>query len=184
MKSKPLNYGQIVQTYDIREDGIITNTKRKKSVVPHIDKDGYRNISLSTHKEDGTCYTKRYRLCVLVANIFVAEKPTPTSTVNHIDTDKLNDHYSNLEWLESVDNYKHACKHGLNPKGFKHGRANTNEDVLENVCLALIAGETQSSISKKYGIPASNVSKIKNKENWKEFSDSYFNLIDGKVVKI
>ena len=119
-----------------------------------------------------------------MANIFVSPKPTEDATVNHIDTDKQNDHYTNLEWLSAVENYKHACANGLNPKGFKHGRASIDEETLKAVCLALIVNETQSSISKRLGVPASNISKIKNKENWKEFSDKYFNLIDGKVVKL
>ena len=49
----------------------------------------------------------------LVAVLFV-ENPFDLPQVNHIDGDKRNNHYSNLEWCECRDNILHAIATGLN----------------------------------------------------------------------
>ena len=173
MKVKKLKYGNIVDAYNIYEDGRIINYKRNAFVKPYIDKDGYNNISLSTI-QDGKRITKRYRLCILVCTVFNGKKPGKDFTVNHIDHIKHNDHRSNLEWKTGLENYLDACKFNLNPKEFRYGRTKLTEEKLRKICSMLADGERNKDIGEKLNVHVSTITDIKTKKRWKEISDEYF----------
>ena len=73
--------------------------RRKKAI--RKDKYGYLRTSLSKKG-----IVKTYSVHRLVALTFV--KGDSSLTVNHIDGNKLNNHYSNLEFISSCENLKHA----------------------------------------------------------------------------
>ena len=62
--------------------------------------------------------SKNYRVHRLVAKYFVSN-PNNYEQVNHIDGNKLNNHYTNLEWCTASHNTKHAfdLKLAKNDKG-------------------------------------------------------------------
>ena len=47
-----------------------------------------------------------------VAKLFIENKENKPQ-VNHIDGDKLNNHYLNLEWVNNSENQIHAITSGL-----------------------------------------------------------------------
>ena len=108
--------------YLIREDGAVMV---KELTLPHnkggvrktkpkwlkgqIDKRGYKVYHLK--QDDGK--TKVYKVHRLVAMLWL-DNPENKSTVNHIDGNKLNNHYSNLEWATWKENVTHSFTTKLN----------------------------------------------------------------------
>lgn len=52
----------------------------------------------------------------MVAELFVEGKSEVRNHVNHKDKNKLNNHYTNLEWTSTAENNTHKCK-GLKKNG-------------------------------------------------------------------
>ncbi len=58
----------------------------------------------------------------LVAAAFCPRQRPDQTVVNHKDGNKLNNHYSNLEWVTHSENMKHAHEAGLWQVGPTHGK--------------------------------------------------------------
>jgi hypothetical protein len=90
----------------IYKDGRIGNHKGRVLLMNQNHK-GYLVVYLSRD-------SKKYSRLVhrLVAQTFIAN-PCNVGTVNHKDTDKLNNNTWNLEWMTNIDNIRHAFDNGL-----------------------------------------------------------------------
>ena len=51
---------------------------------------------------------KTFRIHILVCETFYGPKPSSIHQVNHIDGNRSNNHYSNLEWVTPTQNSKDA----------------------------------------------------------------------------
>ena len=94
--------------YFVSEFGKVFTNKRNflEEIEPYIYA-GYRYVILHNNGID-----KHYKISKLVALYFVENsmnKPIP----NHIDGNKSNDVYTNLEWSTYSENTKHAYDNGL-----------------------------------------------------------------------
>ena len=111
--------------YEITEDGKVFAMERivisgknnkcirkyeKKEKPQRLDKYGYKRVSLCKEGKVKTISVHR-----LVALNFV--EGNQNLTVNHKDGDKLNNHFSNLEFISASENTKHAHRIGIVPKG-------------------------------------------------------------------
>lgn len=96
--------------YDVYGDGRIYSHFRNRFLHPEITIHGYKQCTLAI---DGK--PVRVRVHRLVAFLFL---DTPSNykelVVNHKDGNKLNNHYSNLEWCTYAYNNYHARTTGLN----------------------------------------------------------------------
>ena len=63
---------------------------------------------------------KLYSNHVLVALAFIGIPPSSLHEVNHKDGNKLNNHFSNLEWVTKSENIRHADRTGL--RKMPHGK--------------------------------------------------------------
>lgn len=99
------------------EDYFITNCGRvfstKRSLIelkPAKNLSGYTFVVLCKKGEK-----KNYTLHRLVAENFVLGRASGLQ-VNHIDGNKTNNNFANLEWVTAKENTKHAIKAGLMKK--------------------------------------------------------------------
>ena len=122
--------------------------KVSKSVSIYRCGAAYVRIPLQKHKERQWHPTHR-----LVAKAFLPNLRN-LPVVNHIDGDKLNCRYDNLEWCTYYDNHQHACDNGLHP-GYKL----SSQDKY-SICEAYFANEaTVKQLSVTYGVGTSAIYK-------------------------
>lgn len=148
------------EDYYISNCGDVFSIRRNKLLKVWRSPNKYPRITLSK-----SGFEKSFCIHRLVATVFVPN-PDNKKYINHKDGDKLNNHYSNLEWVTPYENTKHAVSIGLikpfnNIPGEKHPASKlTNIDVLM-VRVLCENGFTQEQISKRFNIHPTHVSAIK-----------------------
>lgn len=95
--------------------------EKGKLRTPHVNRCGYCMIRLQRAEQPG----KWHSVHQLVARAFV-KNPRSLRHVNHVDGDKANNAYWNLEWVTIRENNVHAIQNGL-------ARHNKGEDCWQSV---------------------------------------------------
>lgn len=115
----------------------------EKILKPCLCGKGYYRVSL---RKGNKTYEKYIHQ--LVALHFVSN-PLNYTVVNHIDGNKINNYYKNLEWVTYSQNNQHAYNTGLKNRGEKFYNSKLTE---ENVCEILSKGKYTSyqKIADKY----------------------------------
>lgn len=169
--------------YEISEDGttIIGVGRIRKILSQTINKDGYYQLSL---------YNDNTRKCVrthrLVAETYIPN-PKCLPVVNHIDGNKTNNHYSNLEWCTVGHNNQHAFDTGLmdnakilssergrlKPIDYfssmgKGNRKLSNEDIKTIRHLANTKQKSYKELALIYNYDRSSIGKIVRLERYSE----------------
>lgn len=109
----------------------------------------------------------------IVAQAFVPNKEDKPQ-VNHIDSDVMNAHASNLEWTTQKENIRYAFEQGrkVTRKGSDCNFTKRTEEEVRDIYLqAKLGDKSFSQIAREFGISVSSVSAIKNKGNWKHLTD-------------
>ena len=90
-------------------------------------------------RADGSQYP--YSIHRLVGWEWVLENRDFNLQINHIDGNKLNNNYWNLEWVTSIENIRHAWRTGLMPaninQGETHGMAKLTDEDVHLICQML-----------------------------------------------
>lgn len=113
--------------YSVSTDGRIRNDIRGELKAPKKSSGGYYAVDLYKNGKRTTARIHR-----LVGQAYV-ENPDNKAQINHIDGDKSNNDYRNLEWVTPKENMEHAMSHGLfrasrgmlgkkNPNGGRPGK--------------------------------------------------------------
>lgn len=134
-KWKPILYGDLDLTnrFEVSNFGKIRNIKTKKILKTTINQNGYEEICISLGKRKNYKALKIHRC---VAFMFV-DGFKDGLVVNHIDGIKTNNVWTNLEWVTSKENTRHAIKTGLS----KHNKLvmceQTNEifNSIREACI-------------------------------------------------
>lgn len=112
------------EDYKISNFGLVMSVERKKCpccgfqgkkrryLKSPVLKHGYKSVALC-RRGMGTGKSIGFTVHRLVAEHFVYGKKDEKDVVNHIDGNKLNNHFSNLEWVTRSENQKHAYALGL-----------------------------------------------------------------------
>ena len=155
--------------YFITEEGKVYTSKRnqfREMKQPICRK--YHAVNLSHKGNVKHCFVHR-----LVAEAFV-DNPENKDYVNHIDGNKLNNHYTNLEWVTFSENIQHAFEVGLNKGlvGEENGRALLNDTQVVEIYKRLQSGEKSISLAKEFGVEQTTIGNIKRKRLWKHITDS------------
>lgn len=104
-----LEYFKIINcnpNYDISNFGLVRNRKTGKLLYGCISNTGYPVISLSKEGK-----AKTYLIHRLVAEAFI-DNPNNYDFIDHIDRNKINNHYKNLRWATHSMNMRNKKPHG------------------------------------------------------------------------
>ena len=147
--------------YYVTRFGDVWSTEKMVKLKGRVNSKGYRHVILgSVH--DVTIHR-------LVAQHFVSvpkDLVDQTLVVNHIDGDKLNNRWDNLEWTTNKGNLEHASINGLM-------YTTIDDHLLECVWQYLLAGYSDINISKETGISASTVYAIRHGLSRRYRTDKY-----------
>lgn len=147
--------------YEVSSTGLVKNSRYNRPIKSHPDKNGYLRVRFFIHGVKTKHFIHR-----LVANAFLIN-PDKSFQVNHKDGIKINNSASNLEWVSSRQNIKHAIDIGLrNSKGSANYFSFLNEEKVSEIKKLLSSGEGIRSIAEKFGVQKPCVWKIKKGMTW------------------
>lgn len=191
--------------YCITKEGQVWSLKVNRFLKPAVNgymrngkQDGYYFVHIYDHKKDLINVT----IHRLVAKMF-CQNPDPETKifVNHIDGDKKNNHYTNLEWSSPRENIIHACENGLRKPTFvnEHTKFPKDEEVIHDwtqfgqyilsdddvhkCCQMLEEGYRVCDISSMTGYNRRTVQHVLDKDykKWEHITDNYdFSKISRK----
>lgn len=124
-----LKFMQMIMQYDFQEKEIIAEITSREAneryyisnygnafslcgkqwlqLSPSPDSKGYLEITIRYNDEEGNEIKQHCRIHQLVAEIFVPnEDPDKKTIVHHRDGNRLNNHYSNLIWVDEAEHGK------------------------------------------------------------------------------
>lgn len=146
----------------LKKDGKIE--KRMGRILKPALRAGYPFINLAV---DGN--HKQVHVHRLVAQSFCA-KSDGCNVVNHLDGDKCNNNYLNLEWTTHQGNMRHALDNGLKvaPKGEDAAHAKLTVAQVNEIRRRFMLGATGSDLSKEFGVNNMSISCIRSAKNWRD----------------
>ena len=158
------------ENYQVSNLGRIYSKKRRVCLkVKRLAGRGYYQVRIS---KDGKYYYKN--LHRLIAETFIPN-PENLRTVNHINGNKLDNRFSNLEWADDCKQQHEACILGLKPTT-KH--ILTEKEIVE-VYKMYSCGTSVSDIAELFNTRTQQISKLVKGQRHKKLYRQYlekFNL--------
>ena len=145
--------------YAVSCEGQMLSLRKNRIMKSHLTGGGggYPSVCLFTNAKPTICLIHR-----AVAKYFVAN-PDNKPQVNHIDGNKSNNRYTNLEWVTAQENTIHAHRSGLTHPAFgvNHGSAKLTTSQVRRIRKLAAAKElSQTAIASMFGISQIHVSQI------------------------
>lgn len=147
--------------YEISEYGDVRNIQTGCILKPHINRGGYKYVCISLNKRHEIGQRKTIIVHKAVGYTFLADSNN-NICIDHVDGNKSNNHYSNLEWVTFGENTKRAFANGLIRK---HGVIKpTADDVISIRAMLSSASMTHEQIANMFGVTRGTVTQIKNRK--------------------
>lgn len=152
------------ENYEVSNYGRIKSlnynkTKKEKLLKERKTQTGYLRVSLCNNGKTFDNYIHR-----IVAKHFILIN-NDKKHINHIDGNKSNNHYANLEWCNSSENNYHAYNIGLKKKGEENSLSKlTNKEVL----FVKESSLSYPELSKRLNVSKSLICYIKKGKNRKK----------------
>lgn len=149
--------------YYIFDDGRIWSTYLKKFLSPFFDRYGYLQVSLQNTSNK----KKHYYVAQIVAYSYLGAPPQTMKdpTVDHLDEDKLNNKYTNLQWVPRQENLRRRAK--------KSSFSALTENDVHSICKDLEKDMRQIDIARKYNVHKGTIFNILNDICYKHISCNY-----------
>lgn len=126
-----------------------------------LETQGYKAVCLRSPGR-----VERDRIHVYVAEYF-CKKIKGDECVNHLDGNKLNNYYKNLEWDTMDGNIKHAVATGLmDLKGENHPHVKLTREKVIQMRLLRKTGLTHEKIGEMFGVCRRQAGDVINGVNW------------------
>lgn len=180
-----LIYGNIKPIYQVSNLGNIKNKVTGKILKPKIYNAGYYRINLATNDKKGDNQFSVHRL---VATMFIPKTEEDIklgrNVVNHKDTDKLNNTWTNLEWMTVQENTLHGIKNDclrypliMNKKKQINRRTVSNKDI-HLICKLICENKSNKEIYNELGWEGTSsdmkyISKIRNGRRHNDILSQY-----------
>lgn len=135
-----------------------------KILKPVLHKNGYLYCSL---RKNGKL--KIYSIHRLVAKAFITN-PKNLPEINHIDGNKLNNHFENLEWCTSKKNIEHSIENDLRKFGEERTDTKLTNEKVREIRRIYIEGDTQfgaPALGLKYGVSTSTIYNVIHRRSYK-----------------
>jgi hypothetical protein len=151
--------------YFVSEDGGVFRDGKELSTS--LTNKGYKTFRSSVNN-----VRKHISIHRAVATLYVPN-PDNLPQVNHIDGNKLNNHYTNLEWMSNRKNKDHALENGLYAKGVDMPNHIFTEDDIKYIRENYKYKDSEfgtTGLAKKFNTNGSRIWKIVNNKVWKQLT--------------
>lgn len=156
--------------FEVSPCGLVRVAKTKTILKTRKDKDGYlrivyriagKNHHIAPHRAVAECFVENHNKELY-------------NIVNHLDGNKENNNYTNLQWTNASGNRLHAlCNGARSVYGAKHGTAKISEADAEEICKMLESGWRNCDIARELDLPIHIISNIKRGKSWRHISEKY-----------
>lgn len=152
-------YYEVSNAGEIR--GLMCRWGPKVTILkPSVNRGGYKQVVLTVKRVPKTVRVHRAVALAFVDNTFSKQY------VNHMDGDKLNNSFANLEWVTSSENNMHAVATGLRKiRGATRHGAHLDPGDVRSI-RALEGHLSQTQLAEMYGISLSAINSILSRRLW------------------
>ena len=152
-------------SYYVTRYGDVWNTEVMNKVKGSIYRDGYRYVKLGSVRNVKVHRLVAHHFVTIPEDLLAQGLTKETLVVSHLDGDKLNNRWDNLEWT-TKGNRAHASATGLL-------HTTIDDHLLEHVFKRLQEGWSDINISKETGISSQVVSQIRHGKSLRYRTDKY-----------
>ena len=140
-----------------RSWSLFSNNHKKERIIK-----GYKAVSI--HRKQVSKNNKRFVFIHRAVALAFVPNPLNKPQVNHLDGNRLNNHYSNLEWCTQEENFAHAKEIGLiKPK--------LTTITIEQIKILTMLGANPKELAKLYSVTDTTIRNVVQNKTWTQLNN-------------